>query len=104
MLFSLSYPAQDSEYGSVMTAVAPVSNDVVDLPKGMTGELKSTYLSDAEKLYVREDSGFNVYEASNGTFVGLHTPLACRQQTARTCAPSPSFPESITARWPSPTA
>ena len=75
LLFSLSYPAQDSEYGSVMTAVAPVSNDVVDLPKGMTGELKSTYLSDAEKLYVREDSGFNVYEASNGTFVGLHTPL-----------------------------
>ena len=29
----------------------------------------------AEKLYVREGSGFNVYEASNGTFVGLHTPL-----------------------------
>ena len=75
LLFSLSYPAQDSEYGFVMTAVAPVSNGVVDLSKGMTGELKSTYLSDAEKLYVREDSGFNVYEASNGTFVGLHTPL-----------------------------
>lgn len=75
LLFSLSHPAQDSEYSSVMTAVAPVSNGVADLSKGMTGELKSTYLSDAEKLYVREGSGFNVYEASNGTFVGLHTPL-----------------------------
>ena len=99
MLFSLSHPAQDSEYSSVMTAVAPVSNGVADLSKGMTGELKSTYLSDAEKLYVREGSGFNVYEASNGTFVGLHTPLGLQTTDGEdVCA------KSITARWPSPTA
>lgn len=78
LYLSLSYPAQDSEYGSVMTAIAPVSGGVVDLSEGMTGEFKSTYLSNTDKLYIREQSGFNVYTASSGTFMGLHTPLGLR--------------------------
>lgn len=75
LLFSLSYPAQDCEYGSVMTAVAPIHDGVIDLSRGMTGELKSTYLSNTDKLYVSDQGNFNEYTASNGTFIGLHTVL-----------------------------
>lgn len=75
LLLKLSYPAQSSEYGPVMTAIAPVSDGAVDLSKGMTGELESTYLSNTDKLYVREQPGFNLYSTSSGSFIGLHTPL-----------------------------
>lgn len=87
LLFSLSYPAQDSEYGSVMTAIAPISDGVADLSKGMTGELKSTFLSDTDKLFIREQPGFNVYSTSNGSFIGLHTSLGLQTaEGADVCA------------------
>lgn len=75
LFLKLSYPAQSSEYGPVMTVIAPVSDGVADLSKGMTGELKSTYLSSTDRLYVREQSGFNLYSTSSGSFIGLHTSL-----------------------------
>lgn len=58
-----------------MTAVAPMEDGVIDLSKGMMGELRQTYLSDTDKLYVREQAGFNEYTTANGSFIGFHTMI-----------------------------
>ncbi len=39
LYLGLAYPAQDSEYGSMVTVIAPGSNGVIDLSRGLTGEL-----------------------------------------------------------------
>lgn len=75
LYLGLTYPAQSSEFGSMVTVIAPVNDGVVDVSMGMTGELDATYLSDSDKLYVHEKRGYNLYKGSSGTFIGLQTPL-----------------------------
>ncbi len=75
LYFRLSYPAYRSEFGSMVTVLAPMSEGKLHLSQGMTGGLERTYLSGDDTLAVREGKYFNVYEGDNGTFLGLHTRL-----------------------------
>lgn len=75
LFLGLSYPSQQSEYGSMVTVIAPKEDNAFSLAKGMTGELDATYLSDSDTLYVSKKSGYNVYTGSSGSFIGLHTKL-----------------------------
>lgn len=84
LYLGLAYPAQDSEYGSMATVIAPGSNGVIDLTRGLTGELDATYLSDNDKLYVHEQNGLNTYKAPSGSFLGMHTPLDLRTESGET--------------------
>ena len=75
LYFRLSYPARESQYGNLITVLAPMENGVLDLSHGMTGCLEGTYLSDADQLTVKEGKHFNTYKGESGTYFGLHTPL-----------------------------
>jgi len=71
----LSYPARDSQFGNLVTVLAPMENGVIDLSRSMNGGLEGTYLSDADQLTVKEGKHFNTYKGESGTYFGLHTPL-----------------------------
>lgn len=75
LYFRLSYPARESQYGNLITVLAPMENGVLDLSRGMTGCLEGTYLSDVDQLTVKEGKRFNTYKGESGTYFGLHTPL-----------------------------
>ena len=75
LYFRLSYPARESQYGNLITVLAPMENGVLDLSRGMTGCLEGTYLSDTDQLTVKEGKRFNTYKGESGTYFGLHTSL-----------------------------
>lgn len=71
----LSYPAHSSDYGNLVTVLAPMEDGVLDLSRGMTGSLEGTYLNDTDQLTVKEGKWFNTYKGESGTYYGLHTKL-----------------------------
>lgn len=75
LYFRLSYPARDSQYGSLVTVLAPMENGVLDLSRGMNGGLEGTYLNDTDRLTVKEGKHFHTYKGESGVYYGIHTPL-----------------------------
>lgn len=75
LFFQLSYPAQSTEYGSMVTVVAPIEDGSLFLERGMLGGLDKTYLSDTDILRVKEGSSFNTYSGESGDYLGFHTKL-----------------------------
>ena len=71
----LSYPAHSSDYGNLVTVLAPMEDGVLDLSRGMTGSLEGTYLNDTDQLTVKEGKRFNTYKGESGSYYGLHTKL-----------------------------
>lgn len=78
LFFQLSYPAQSTDYGSMVTVVAPIEDGSLFLERGMLGGLDKTYLSDTDILRVKEGSSFNTYSGESGDYLGLHTKLNAR--------------------------
>lgn len=81
LFFQLSYPAQSTDYGSMVTVVAPIEDGSLFLERGMLGGLDKTYLSDTDILHVKKGSSFNVYSGESGDYIGLHTPLGARSSS-----------------------
>ena len=86
LYFRLSYPAYQSEFGSMVTVLAPMSEGRLRLSQGMTGGLEGTYLSNTDTLTVKEGNYFNTYEGESGTFLGIHTRLNLEINEAPVCA------------------
>lgn len=86
LYFRLSYPAYQSEFGSMVTVLAPMSEGRLCLSQGMTGGLEGTYLSNTDTLTVKEGNYFNTYEGESGTFLGVHTRLNLEINEAPVCA------------------
>lgn len=78
LYFLLSYPSEESGFGSMVTFLAPMSGDTLLLSHGMAGRLAETYLSTEEVLQVEEGKYFNRYIGSTQTFLGVHTRMDLR--------------------------
>lgn len=78
LYFLLSYPSEESGFGSMVTFLAPMSGDTLLLSHGMAGRLAETYLSTEEVLQVKEGKYFNRYIGSTQTFLGVHTRMDLR--------------------------
>ena len=50
MYFNQNYTAVDSKYGSMVTILAPVSDQILEVQKGMTGSTDGTWLQSVEDL------------------------------------------------------
>lgn len=74
LYFRLLYPAKDSEFGNMVTILAPIKDGVVDLKSGINGCLDGTNLDNSETLSVKDGRFFNTYTGPSGTYLGLHTP------------------------------
>lgn len=71
----LSYPGQKSDFGSMVTILAPMEGDTLLLSEGMTGGLEGIYLDGGETLQIEQGDSFCTYTGQNGTYLGLHTKL-----------------------------
>lgn len=78
LYFLLSYPSEESSFGSMVTLLAPMSGDTLLLSHGMAGRLAETYLSTEKVLQVEEGKYFNRYIGSSQTFLGVHTRMDLR--------------------------
>lgn len=71
----LSYPAQESEFGSMVTVIAPMEDNTLLLSEGMTGGLEGTYLDNTDILHIQQGRQFNTYTGGSGSYLGVHTRL-----------------------------
>ena len=73
--FRLSHPAVESEYGSMVTVLAPIEKDELMVSKGMVGSSGGTYIRDNENLIIKEGEKFNTYIGRDSAFIGTHQKL-----------------------------
>lgn len=71
----LSYPAQESEFGNMVTLLAPMEDNTLLLSDGMTGGLEGTYLNNEDALHISQGKQFHTYVGESGTYLGLHSKL-----------------------------
>jgi len=71
----LSYPAQESEFGNMVTIIAPIEDDKLLLSAGMTGGMAGLYLDDTDTLRIQQGKEFHTYTGQSGTYLGIHTKL-----------------------------
>ena len=75
MYFNQTYAAVDSKYGSMVTVLAPVSKQTLDVQKGMTGATDGTWLQSVEHLKIDTKKYYNEYSSSQGDFIGLQKEI-----------------------------
>lgn len=73
--FRMLYPCGDSEFGDMVTVLAPVKDGKLDLSAGLTGCLGATFLDDSDVLRVNGGRHFNTYKGESGTFCGIQSPI-----------------------------
>lgn len=76
--FMLSYPSEESTYGSMVTLLAPMDGDTLLLSNAMMGKQQETYLNTEDVLQVKEGRYFNQYIGKSQTFLGIHTKMGLR--------------------------
>lgn len=96
LYFRLSYPPNQSDFGSMVTVLAPVRDGELILSQGMTGGTEGTYLYNEDFLIIKEGEFFNTYVGKEHTFLGVHTMTEMRmadgsQMAAVTLAPQENY-------------
>ncbi|MDO4733126.1 MAG: helix-turn-helix transcriptional regulator, partial [Bacillota bacterium] len=71
----LSYPAQGSRFGNMLSVIAPMEKEQFFLAQGMTGGLDGSYLDKEDILHCQLGKNFNQYSGNSGSFLGLHTEI-----------------------------
>jgi len=83
----LSYPAQKSEFGNMVTLIAPVEGDTLQISQGLTGERGGLFLDTVDNLSVEEGQLLYRYIGQNEAFLGIHTELDMKMVNGeRMCA------------------
>lgn len=75
LYFRLSYPSVESNYGGMVTLLAPIEGNELILDQAMIGNSKSLRVEPEETLHIKKDSYFNTYSGVSGNYIGLHQPL-----------------------------
>ena len=102
--FMLSYPSEESSFGSSVTLLAPMDGNSLLLSKGMAGKQEETYLNTEDVLEVKTGKYFNQYVGSSQTFLGVHTKMNLRMADgsplyAVTLIPQDAFVRTQTFQW-----
>lgn len=94
MYFRLSYPVMDSNYGGMVTVLAPVEGDRLLLDGALLGESTGTMLEPTGTLQFREDKFYNTYTNGNERYIGYHQTLECATVDGRELAVVTLLPEN----------
>lgn len=76
LYFYLSYPAMESPFGIVTTVLAPMSDGVIELDKGVTASADDTYLDGFDRLEIKENSGCYLYMTKEEKYLGEHSVIS----------------------------
>lgn len=72
LYFQFSYPTVESQFGSVVTILAPLQDGRLLLSDGLVGSVNGTYLNGQENLVIHQGRYYNEYDADTGKYIGLH--------------------------------
>jgi len=75
-LFSLQHPAADSEFGNLVTVLAPVGEDGMHLEQGLVGGTEGTYLAADQVLTMSEKNGLVRFSSGYENYVGVCEPFS----------------------------
>lgn len=98
LYFRLSYPSVESDFGNMITVLAPIRDGQLILPRGMIGSREGIALQDGESLAVREGKHFNTYTGSERGYLGVHTLVDMRMADGSQMAAVTLIPEETYLR------
>lgn len=78
LYFRLSYPPYDSNFGNLITILAPIKDNKVMVEKGMIGGLDGVYFNNSEYFEIEEGKYFNTYTGNGETFFGIHEEIGMK--------------------------
>lgn len=94
LYFQLSYAAIESQYGNVMTLIAPLEGDNLLLDKAMFGGSAGAALQAQGILSIKEEKYFDRYESDSVRYIGVHKSLGQRTVDGRELVVALLLPES----------
>jgi len=81
--FSTEYSVGESDYGSIVTVMAPVENGRLRLDQGMIGNPEGTWLTGSEILDCQSGKKLLTYHSENGDFFGIQKRLQIHGQEGK---------------------
>ncbi len=75
LYMQLSYPAQESMYGNIVTILAPVKDDYLLTEKGIVCGSGGTFLDATDELLIERGRRLNSYTGQEGKFLGVHSRM-----------------------------
>lgn len=73
--FQSKYLVRQSQFGTMITVIAPVNDNVIELDRGMTGDTEGTWLGGTEELVGRKGKKYITYNCENGSYLGVQKEL-----------------------------
>ena len=75
LYFQLSYPVVEGQFGSAVTALAPIQDGRLLLHDGLIGSVSGTYLDGQETLTIHQGRYYNEYATGDNRYIGLHQAI-----------------------------
>ena len=75
LYFQLSYPVAEGQFGSAVTALAPIQDGRLLLHDGLIGSVSGTYLDGRETLTIHQGRYYNEYATGDNRYIGLHQAI-----------------------------
>ena len=94
LYFNFSYPCIQSQFGSMISVIAPVENGRLKLSSGLAGGIQEAYLDDFEDLTIHKGKYYNTYTTDSATYVGFQQSLALPLIDGQTWAAAILVPQS----------
>ncbi len=94
LYFNLSYPAAETDYGSMTTLLAPLEGKQLILSQGMLGGGEGSCLEPQGTLHIKEGAYYNTYSDGKRQYIGVHQPLGCATVNGRQLAVVTLIPEA----------
>lgn len=86
LYFRLSYPSVESNYGGMVTILAPLDGDELILEQAMLGDSTCLWLEPKGTLSIKEGDYYNTYSNGTESYIGLHKTLGCTTVNGRELA------------------
>ena len=82
LYFSLCYPSVDSNFGSMLTIVAPVRNNKLYVNEGLIGGMNGIYLDKDAVLNIKYGKELNKYYYGDNAYIGIQKliPISTNEQ------------------------
>lgn len=75
LYFKLHYPTVKTEFGSMLTVLAPVRNNMLYLNEGLVGGIDGIYLDKTQALEIDYGKNLNTYRIGDSRYVGMQKLL-----------------------------
>lgn len=76
LFMQLSYPVTETEFGPIISVLAPMEDGVLLTEKGLIGGKGGTWMAHFPALEIKEKNGITLYQDGAESYVGCHTVIS----------------------------